>query len=209
MKIKSTQEGKIWPVKYNLSFFFPHSKQLLLKKQSQIHWCMVFIVQLKWRIYKVNGQLELSPHLLPHHKECHCIVKSPSGWQVSHPALQAKHTPSMKNWCCKGTMVAESSPWLRATPEAEVAWGPLFSPALCLCMRVQSLIINATHFFPQRALVFAGEWCCGCAPNEALVGCYSQLKWTPGLPASCVTGLLAKSPFHLTHSSLVQSYFWF
>lgn len=95
-------------------------------------------------------------------------------------------------------MVAESSPWLPASPEAEVTRGPLFSPALCPCMRVQSLITNATHFLPQRALVFAGEWCSGCAPNEALVRCYSQLKRAPELPASRVTGLLARSPFHLT-----------
>lgn len=51
---------------------------------------MVFIVQLKGRIYKVNRQLVLSPHLLPPDKEHHCIGKHLFRWQVSHAALQVK-----------------------------------------------------------------------------------------------------------------------
>lgn len=129
VKIKNTQEGKIWPITFNLFFFF-HSKQLLLKKQSQIHWRMVFIVQLKWRIYKVNGQLVLSRHLLPPHREHHCVVKSPSQWQISHPALQVKHTLSVKKWCCKRMAVAKSSPWPQGSLQADVASGPSLSPAL-------------------------------------------------------------------------------
>lgn len=72
---------------------------------------------------------------------------------------------------------------------------------LCLHVRVWSLIKNAPHFPPQRALVFAWERPGGCALNEALVRCYSQyLRWTPRLPAS---------HFHLFYSCLVHSQFWF
>lgn len=87
-----------------ISFF--HSKQLLLNKQSQIHGSVVFIVQLKGRIYKVNSQLVLSPHLLPPHKEHHCIGKHLFRWQISHPALQV-HALCEKQ-CCKGTGVARA-----------------------------------------------------------------------------------------------------
>lgn len=153
---------------------------------------MVFIVQLKRRIYKVNGQLVLSPHLLPLHKENHCVLKSPSQWQISHPALQVKHMLSVKKWCCKGTAVATGTALgRRALPKWMWHQGP-HSLQLCLHMRVWSLIKNAPYFPPQRALVFAGERPGAYALNEALVRCYSQpLRWAPRLPAS---------HFHLSYS---------
>lgn len=80
---------------YLISFF--HSKQLLLNKQSQIHRSVGFIVQLKGRIYTVNSQLVLSPHLLPPHKEHHCVAKHLFLWQISHPALQVKCTLCVKS----------------------------------------------------------------------------------------------------------------
>lgn len=98
---------------YLISFF--HSKQLLLNKQSQVHRSVVFIVQLRGRIYKVNSQLVLSPHLLPPHKEHHCIGKHLFRWQISHPALQVKCM-----LCVKSNAVRE--PWW---PRAALGHGAL------------------------------------------------------------------------------------
>lgn len=208
-KIKNTQEGKIWPIKFHFFFFF-HSKQLLLKKQSHVHWCTVFILQLKGRTYNVNGQLVLSPHLLPPHKECHCIVESPSWCQTSHPALQVKRTLGIKKQrCCKGTAVAKSSPWSRGSAEAEVASGPSLLPSLCLCVRVRSLIKCSSFPSSKGPCLCRGaaqRLCTEWSPCQVL---FPTLKRAPGLPGSHGTRPLAKSLFHPSCSSFVHGNFWF
>lgn len=51
VKMRNAQEGKTRL--HLISFSPPPPFPLLMKKQSQTHWCIVFMVQLKSRIYKL------------------------------------------------------------------------------------------------------------------------------------------------------------
>lgn len=136
------------------------------------------------------------------------MVKSPSRWQISHPALQVKCMLCVKKRCCKGTAVAERSHRLWGSAEAEVAPGLPLSPSLCLCVRVWSSVKCSS--FPSSkgpCLCRGAAWQVPSERSPCQV-LFPALKWAPGLPASHAGRPLAKSPFHLSCSSFVHSHFW-
>lgn len=104
--------------------------------------------------------------------------------------------------------MVKSSPQTQGS--AKVTPGPLLSPSLCLVFGWSGLWLNAPHFFPERALVFwwgvAHRVCTEWSPCQVL---FPALKCALGLLASCATGLIAKSLFHLFHSFFVHSHFGF